>query len=82
MPAETLFRIDQSRNMRRYYRMDVQPTLFGEWELIREWGRVGQAGTVRCAAYMTAKAAELAREQRRHSKLKRGYQPAGAARSH
>ncbi len=24
--------------------LDMQLTLFGEWELVREWGRIGQAG--------------------------------------
>ena len=33
--------------MHRYYRMDVQPDLFGEWCLMREWGRIGSAGQTR-----------------------------------
>ena len=41
MTAVMLYRIDASRNMRRYYRLDVQPDLFGLWLLVREWGRVG-----------------------------------------
>jgi WGR domain len=24
--------------------MSLQPTLFGEWALLREWGRIGSAG--------------------------------------
>lgn len=30
MAAETLFRVDAERNMARFYKLDVQPTLFGE----------------------------------------------------
>ncbi|MCZ8272006.1 MAG: WGR domain-containing protein [Beijerinckiaceae bacterium] len=30
--------IDPAKNKRRFYMMQVQPTLFGEWELLREWG--------------------------------------------
>jgi predicted DNA-binding WGR domain protein len=30
MTAITLKRIDQARNMSRFYKLDVQPTLFGE----------------------------------------------------
>ena len=36
MSAITLHRIDAARNMHRYYRLDVQPDLFGEW------GRIGR----------------------------------------
>jgi predicted DNA-binding WGR domain protein len=30
--------------MHRFYRLDVQPDLFGQWYLMREWGRIGNAG--------------------------------------
>ncbi|MGH6834124.1 MAG: WGR domain-containing protein [Methylocella sp.] len=33
--------------MRGFYRLDVQPDLFGQWCFIREWGRIGRAGQVR-----------------------------------
>ncbi|HTW72940.1 MAG TPA: WGR domain-containing protein [Acetobacteraceae bacterium] len=39
MTAVTLHRIDPARNMRRFYRLDLQRDLFGTWDLIREWGR-------------------------------------------
>lgn len=41
-----LTRIDPARNMERFYKLDVQPTLFGEWSLITEWGRIGSPGRV------------------------------------
>src|SRR4051812_39071219 len=41
MTAIILYRIDDAKRMRRYYRMDVQPSVFGEWCLMREWGRIG-----------------------------------------
>ena len=47
MPAINLVRIDEGRNMARFYKLDVQPTLFGEWSLVREWARTGRSGTVR-----------------------------------
>lgn len=37
-------RIDNARNMRRFYRMSIQPDLFGGASLIREWGRIGARG--------------------------------------
>jgi predicted DNA-binding WGR domain protein len=39
-----LTRTDPDRNMARFYTMTLQPTLFGEWALLREWGRIGSAG--------------------------------------
>ena len=46
-PGDTpiyLERINSSRNMARFYAMSIQPTLFGEVSLIRNWGRVGTSG--------------------------------------
>ena len=40
-------RTDAERRMARSYAVTVTPTLFGEWSVLREWGRIGQAGTVR-----------------------------------
>ena len=31
-----LYRVDPSRNMRRYYRLDVQSDLFGFWLFVTE----------------------------------------------
>jgi predicted DNA-binding WGR domain protein len=42
--AVVLRRMDPGRNMARFYRMDIQADLFGEWCFVREWGRIGQAG--------------------------------------
>lgn len=36
-----LERIGGEQNMRRFYRATIAPTLFGDWVLIREWGRIG-----------------------------------------
>jgi predicted DNA-binding WGR domain protein len=39
-----LRRIDPARNLRRFYALCTQPTLFGEMSLIRNWGRIGTSG--------------------------------------
>lgn len=39
-----LKRIDPSLNKRRFYRMTIQPDLFGGACLVREWGRIGFRG--------------------------------------
>jgi predicted DNA-binding WGR domain protein len=36
-----------NKNMNRFYKVIVVETLFGEWALIRQWARIGSAGTVR-----------------------------------
>jgi predicted DNA-binding WGR domain protein len=36
-----LTRIDPTRNIDRFYVVQVLPTLFGEWAVLREWGRRG-----------------------------------------
>jgi predicted DNA-binding WGR domain protein len=46
--------IDPAKNKRRFYVMKIQPNLFGEWELVREWGRIGAGGRVRRDAYPSA----------------------------
>lgn len=42
---------DPVRNLARFYRMLIAPTLFGEWALIREWGEIGKSGKVRADPY-------------------------------
>ena len=70
-----LTRIDAARNMRRFYAVDVTPTLFGEWQLVREWGRMGQGGTVRACTYPARDEAEKVQARSISRKLRRGYIP-------
>lgn len=39
----TLYQIDPAMNMARFYAVTAQPTLFGEWSPVREWGQVGRS---------------------------------------
>ena len=81
MTAVILIRSDPARNMHRYYGVDVQPDLFGAWCLLREWGRIGQAGQTRSIPYPTSNEAEAARDCQRRSKERRGYAAPGAGRN-
>lgn len=65
--------IDPPSNARRFYRMEIVPGLFGDWSLIREWGRSGQPGQVRCDWFDTEAAAKTARFNIQMQKAKRGY---------
>jgi predicted DNA-binding WGR domain protein len=41
LTAVHLRRVDPPRNMRRFYRLDMQPDLFDGVLLMKEWGRIG-----------------------------------------
>jgi predicted DNA-binding WGR domain protein len=68
-----LTRIDTARNMRRFYTAHVNPTLFGEWALTKEWGRIGRPGTVRTWIFPGQDEAEKAQARSISRKLRRGY---------
>jgi predicted DNA-binding WGR domain protein len=59
--------------MARFYAVSVAPTLFGQWALVREWGRIGSPGTVRTDWFVTEDEAEAAREHLAQRKTRRGY---------
>jgi predicted DNA-binding WGR domain protein len=46
-----LTRTDPTRNMNRFYIVQVMPNLFGHWTVMREWGRRGSPGTMRLSSY-------------------------------
>jgi predicted DNA-binding WGR domain protein len=68
-----LRRVDPSRNMRRFYRLDVQADLFGGVRLVRQWGRIGAEGQRRAAWYATSPEALVTLELHVRQKLRRGY---------
>jgi predicted DNA-binding WGR domain protein len=55
-----LTRTDPTRNINRFYVVDVTPTLFGEWAVLREWGRRGSPGTMRSSSYQRRDEAQSA----------------------
>ena len=66
--------IDNSKNERRFYRMDITPGLFGDWGLVREWGRIGRGGRVRTDWFASEADAKDARFKLHMAKAKRGYE--------
>ena len=68
-----LRRIDPTRNMRRYYSVTVQPTLFGDWALQREWGRIGCAGRLVSTGFATESDAVLTMARVLEAKRRRGF---------
>ena len=68
-----LERREPARNRLRFYAITVTRTLFDRWAVIREWGRIGQPGTVRETWFETEAAAIEAGAAVRRRKEKRGY---------
>lgn len=79
MTALVLHRLDPARNMRRFYRLDVQPDLFGTWGVVREWGRIGQPGRVRIDPYPNKVEATAQLQRQCAAKQGRGYHIPDAA---
>ena len=71
-----LDRVDPAKNMHRYYVLAVEPTLFEDVALVREWGRIGTRGG-RCTVELhpTESAAGEALEAWHIWKTRRGYRP-------
>ena len=68
-----LRRTDAERNMHRFYALGILPTLFGEWTVISEWGRIGAPGRMQRSTYATEVAAMEALTRRLADKTRRGY---------
>jgi predicted DNA-binding WGR domain protein len=68
-----LTRTDTGQNMRRFYSLNIMPTILGTVDVVSEWGRVGSPGQVRIRE--CASDAEAAHEMQRTmaAKIKRGY---------
>jgi len=69
----TLYRIDPGRNMRRYYSLSLQPSLFGDIALVRHWGRLGTTGQQIVELHDGQGAALKALQKLADAKRRRGY---------
>lgn len=74
-----LVRIDPASNMARFYRLSVEPDLFGGFALVTEWGRIGQGGRVERVCFSEASVAEAALPRQAARKGRRGYTPLASA---
>jgi predicted DNA-binding WGR domain protein len=68
-----LIRTDAARNIDRVYVVDDHQTLFGEWAVLREWGRRGSPGTLRVDSYRRQEEAQSAEQRTIKRRLQRGY---------
>lgn len=74
-----LRRIDPTQNMRRFYTLAIQPTLFGGASVIRNWGRIGTNGQSMMETFDSEDAAAAASLRLERAKRRRGYTAAGSA---
>jgi predicted DNA-binding WGR domain protein len=68
-----LTRVDPGRNIDRFYIVNVTPTLFGEWAVLREWGQRGSPGTMRLDTYRRRDDAQIAEQRTIKRRLQHGY---------
>jgi predicted DNA-binding WGR domain protein len=73
MTALHLCRVDPACNMRRFYRLDIQPDLFAGVLLMKEWGRIGAHGRIVAERYDSEALAADALQRQAERKRRRGY---------
>ena len=68
-----LERRNAGRNMARFYVLAIEPTLFGEMALVREWGRIGSWGRRRLDLHPNRASAAESLDAWLGRKARRGY---------
>lgn len=71
--ANRMTRVDPQQNMARWYEIDVQPTLFGEFTVERHWGRIGAGGQSKTFWFGDEDAADEMAKKVAATKVRRGY---------
>ncbi len=71
-------RVDPTQNMRRFYALTIQPTLFGGASVIRNWGRIGTNGRSIMETYDRPRDANAALLRIHQRKRRRGYRDVDA----
>jgi predicted DNA-binding WGR domain protein len=74
-----LERRDKSRNLARFYVLAIEPTLFGDAALVREWGRIGSLGRRRLDLHADPVAARESLALWLTRKSRRGYRVAATS---
>jgi predicted DNA-binding WGR domain protein len=68
--------IDAAKKKHRFYSLQTTPTLFGEWSLVREWGRIGSPGTVRVESFASEAQARDEEQRTVRLRIRHGYKAA------
>lgn len=57
----------------RFYALRLMPSLFGDWTVVREWGRIGSPGRVTVDWFDTVEDAQAALQRKADEKRRKGY---------
>jgi predicted DNA-binding WGR domain protein len=68
-----LTRVNPDLNMARFYEISIQPTLFGEVAIVRNWGRIGSWGQEMMVTLPDEAQAMAALRSLERQKQRRGY---------
>lgn len=69
-----LTRSEPETNLHRFYRLEIVTGLFGDFGLVRNWGRIGSAGQLRTDWFGMESEAKDACFELHMKKAKRGYE--------
>jgi predicted DNA-binding WGR domain protein len=67
--------IDPDSNRFRWYTASIQNTLFGEFVVVREYGRIGRSGRLQSTTFPTLMDAQALLSTLHRAKLRKGYRP-------
>ncbi len=73
MDAVLLRRVDDARNLRRFYHLEIAVDLFGDVLLVKQWGRIGKCGRMAARRYDDAVLAGEALKKQVDKKSRKGY---------
>jgi predicted DNA-binding WGR domain protein len=68
-----LHRVCPEQNMARFYALSLEQTLFGEFVVVRLWGRIGRRGQSKTECFQTKPDAERRLVKLADLKRRRGY---------
>jgi predicted DNA-binding WGR domain protein len=69
----TLRRIEPTKNMARFYALEVEQDLFGQHVLVRRWGRIGTVGKIRLDEHTGEGEAIASLQRLQAAKRRKGY---------
>jgi predicted DNA-binding WGR domain protein len=73
MAAVYMERSDYTLNLARFYQVEIQPTLFGDWAVICRWGRIGAYGSMQQDWFGSLPEAQAAQARSIARKRRPGY---------
>jgi predicted DNA-binding WGR domain protein len=73
-----LSNIYPAKNRWRFYSVALGRTLFGDWSITREWGRIGSPGRIAVESFASEEEARRAEQQTIRPRTRHGYSEVSA----